>query len=135
MKSLAWRAFCRGHGFRGGDEAGGTPMRTDDRTTLVAAFDDRDQAELAVDAIEHAGFKHDEIGYAIRGRDAVQGGMISTTEGAKDRPGAMAGAITGGMLGGVLAAVAAFLIPGVGPVMAGGILAAFFGGAIAGTAV
>jgi hypothetical protein len=39
------------------------------------------------------------------------------------------------MLGGVLAAAISLLIPGVGPVLAGGVLAAFFGGAIAGTAV
>ena len=65
---------------------------------------------------------------------AVRGGMIVDAEGTKDGKGAAAGMVTGGIVGGVLAAAVA-LIPGVGPVLAGGVLAAFFGGAIAGTAV
>jgi hypothetical protein len=40
--------------------------------------------------------------------------------------------ITGSVIGGTLGAVAAMLIPGIGPVVAGGILAATFGGAAIG---
>jgi len=101
---------------------------------VVAVFDDRWAAEQAVDALQQAGFPHDTLGYAIRGDDAVRGGMIVDAEGTKDGKGAAAGMVTGGLVGGVLAAAVA-LIPGVGPVLAGGVLAAFFGGAIAGTAV
>jgi hypothetical protein len=39
------------------------------------------------------------------------------------------------MVGGVLAAAATVLVPGIGPALAGGLLAAFFGGTVAGTAV
>jgi len=102
---------------------------------LVGVFDDRLRAEEAVDALHQAGFAHDKIGYAIRGADAVAGGMIVDADGAKDAKGAVAGAVTGGVVGGVLAAAISLLIPGVGPVVAGGILASFFGGAVAGTAV
>ena len=105
------------------------------RTTLVAAFQDRLEAERAVDELEQADFAPDEIGYAIRGSDAVEGGMITDTQGAKDRRGAMTGMATGAGLGAVLGAAAALLVPGVGPVLAGGVLAMAFGGAIAGTAV
>jgi hypothetical protein len=105
------------------------------RTTLIAAFEDRTEAERAVDELEQAGFKPDEIGYAIRGSDAVQGGMITDTAGAKDKRGALTGMATGAGLGAVLGAAAAMLIPGVGPVVAGGVLAMAFGGAVAGTAV
>jgi hypothetical protein len=105
------------------------------RTTLVAAFPDRLEAERCVDELEQAGFAADAIGYAIRGSDAVQGGMITDTDGAKDRKGAMTGMATGAGLGAVLGAAAALLIPGVGPVVAGGVLAMAFGGAVAGTAV
>lgn len=101
---------------------------------VVAAFDDRDAAEYALDALRQAGFHHDDLGFAIRGTDAVQGGMLTDAEGAKDGKGAAAGMVTGGIVGGVIAAVVA-LIPGFGPVLAGGVLASFFGGAIAGTAV
>ena len=102
---------------------------------IVSVFDDRLAAEGAVDALHQAGFAHDKIGFALRGSDAVAGGMITDADGAKDAKGAVAGAVTGGMVGGVLAAAISLLIPGVGPVVAGGILASFFGGAIAGTAV
>lgn len=105
------------------------------RTTLVAAFQDRLEAERAVDELEQAGFPPDDLGYAIRGSDAVEGGMITDTQGAKDRKGAVTGMATGAGLGAVLGAAAALLIPGVGPVVAGGVLAMAFGGAIAGTAV
>ena len=110
-------------------------MASTQRTTLVAAFADRLEAERAVDELEQAGFAADDLGYAIRGSDAVQGGMITDTQGAKDRKGAMTGMATGAGLGAVLGAAAALLIPGVGPVVAGGVLAMAFGGAVAGTAV
>jgi hydrogenase maturation factor len=104
-------------------------------TTLVAAFEDRSEAEKAVDELEQAGFGADDIGYAIRGSDAVEGGMITDTQGAKDKRGALAGMATGAGLGAVLGAAAAMLVPGVGPVIAGGVLTMAFGGAIAGTAI
>ena len=109
--------------------------RTDNDRAIVGVFDDRMAAERAVDLLEQAGFREDQIGFAIRGAEEVRGGMITDTTGTKDGKGALTGMVTGGMLGGVLAAAVSLLIPGVGPIMAGGVLAAFFGGAIAGTAV
>ena len=111
-----------------------TPTGAMDRA-IVGVFDDRSAAEAAVSSLHHAGFTDDHIGFAIRGADDVRGGMIVDAEGTKDAKGAMTGAVTGGVLGGVLAAAISVLLPGVGPVVAGGVLAAFFGGAIAGTAV
>ena len=105
------------------------------KRALVGVFDDRSAAEQAVDALHRAGFAHDQVGFAIRGTDAIRGGMIVDAIGTKDGKGAAAGAVTGGMIGGVLAAAVSLLIPGIGPIVAGGVLAAFFGGAIAGTAV
>ena len=109
--------------------------KTYDNRALVGVFDDRSAAEGAVDALHRAGFGHDRVGFVIRGSDAIRGGMIVDSVGTKDGKGAAAGALTGGMVGGVLAAAVSLLIPGIGPIAAGGILAAFFGGAIAGTAV
>jgi hypothetical protein len=102
---------------------------------LVGVYDDRLAAERAVRDLEAAGFHDDSIGFAIRGSEVMRGGMITDASGTKDAKGAVAGAVTGGVVGGVLAAAAALMIPGVGPVVAGGVLASFFGGAIAGTAV
>ena len=109
---------------------------TTPRTTLVGVFDDRIAAEQAVSELERNNFKSDQVGFAIRGTgDPEQKGMISDAEGTKDGRGAITGAATGAGLGAILGAAAAFLIPGFGPVVAGGILAMAFGGAIAGTAV
>ncbi|HZK82688.1 MAG TPA: hypothetical protein VFC46_16505 [Humisphaera sp.] len=102
---------------------------------VVAVFDDRINAEYAVDALEQVGFTHDHIGYVIRGADVSAGGMLSSADGAKDMRGAAAGIITGGIVGGVLATAAAILIPPIGPVIAAGLLASFFGGTIAGMAI
>ena len=102
---------------------------------IVAVFDDRLEAERAVRDLEAAGFKDDSIGFAIRGSEVMRGGMITDATGTKDAKGAVTGAITGSMVGGILAAAASLMIPGVGPVVAGGVLAAFFGGAAAGSVV
>lgn len=101
--------------------------------TCVYAFEDRDEAELAVDELHHAGFKSEDIGFALRGNDAVSGGMITDAEGAKDGTGAVAGIAAGGLIGGLLGAAAA-AIPGIGPVVAGGIITTAVGGAAAGAA-
>jgi len=110
-------------------------MATAQRTNLIAIFEDRLAAERAVDELERADFTADQIGFAIRGSDVAEGGMITDAVGAKDGRGAVAGMATGAGLGAVLGAAAALLIPGFGPVVAGGVLAMAFGGAIAGTAV
>jgi hypothetical protein len=105
------------------------------RSTLIAVFDDRLAGENAVRDLEAAGFREDQIGYAIRGSDATLGGMITDASGTKDGKGAIAGAVTGGLAGGILAAAVTAMLPGVGPVLAAGSLAMFFGYAAAGTAV
>ena len=102
---------------------------------IVSIFDDRFEAEKAVDDLEQSGFRHSDIGYAIRGADVAPGGMITDAVGAKDAKGAAVGAVSGGVLGGVLGAAASLLIPGVGPVLAGGFLTMIFGGMAAGTAI
>src|SRR5689334_11578182 len=90
------------------------------RTTLIAVFDDRLEGERAIDDLEAAGFKPDQVGYAIRGSDAVRGGMITDTAGAKDGKGAAVGAVTGAATGGILAAAVTALLPGAGPILAAG---------------
>jgi len=102
-------------------------------STVITAFDDRDEAQLAVDELHQAGFTKSEIGFAIRGDDVVEGGMITDAEGTHDGAGAAKGATAGAVIGGVLGALA-FAIPGVGPVMVGGMLAGLAGGAAAGAA-
>ena len=103
--------------------------------TMVGVFDDRAQAERATDELFQAGFTADQVGYVIRGSDAVRGGMITDAAGAKDGKGAVAGAITGAAAGGITAAIVTALIPGVGPILAAGTLAMLTGYAAAGAAI
>jgi hypothetical protein len=110
-------------------------MATATQTLLVAVFDDRYQAEQAVDNLQQAAFPNEDIGFALRGADVTSGGMVTDAVGVKDDAGAAAGAMTGGVVGGLIGAAAAILIPGVGPVLAGGILATSLGYAAAGVAV
>ncbi|CAN5509508.1 hypothetical protein BH09PLA1_BH09PLA1_28020 [soil metagenome] len=103
--------------------------------TMVGIFDDRLEAEHAIDELMQAGFKADQVGLVIRGSDAVRGGVITDAVGAKDGKGAVTGAVTGAVAGGLTAAAVTALIPGVGPVLAAGMLAMFFGYAAAGAAI
>lgn len=105
------------------------------RRTVAGLFDDRGDAERAIDDLKMAGFRGDQIGVALRDRTA-QGEMIEDT-GTSAATGATAGLVGGGLLGGLvgfLVGVGALAIPGIGPVVAGGVLASTFGIA-GGTAV
>jgi hypothetical protein len=108
--------------------------QADNSPAVVAVFDDREAAEKAVLTLEREGFSHEDVGFVLRDEEAARTGTIVDGP-ARDTRSALNGAITGGMVGGVVAAAASILIPGVGPIIAGGVLAAFFGGTIAGTAV
>jgi len=100
---------------------------------VVGIFEDRYQAEQAVDELEQAGFSHHDVGFAIRGQ--VEGGMITDALGTKDGHGAVTGAAAGAVAGGVLGALASLVIPPLGPVLIGGMLATALGFAGAGAAV
>jgi len=104
-------------------------------SALVAIFDDRSAAEMAVDQLIQSGFTADQVGYVLRGSDVAAGGMITDTPGAKDRKGAVTGAVTGAVAGGLTAAAVTALIPGVGPILAAGTLAMLVGYAGAGAAI
>jgi hypothetical protein len=107
-------------------------MQATDRTTVVGAFENRRDAERAVEDLHRAGFRDDQIGFATRGDDRVKRGR--TIEGTDTHAGGgtAGGLVTGGVIGGILGALAAGLIPGIGPVIAGGILAGVLGGAAVG---
>ena len=65
---------------------------------LIAAYEDRNAAEEAVDELEQSGFSTDEVGLVIRGSDAVRGGMISDASATKDGKGALTGTIKEGVI-------------------------------------
>jgi hypothetical protein len=106
------------------------------RSTVAAIFQDRTQAERAIDALRAAGFAGDQIGVALR--DRRETGELVEDTGTNAVEGAVSGALGGGLLGGVagflVGLISALAIPGIGPIVAGGALASALGAA-GGTAV
>lgn len=108
-------------------------------TTVAALFKNRHDVGNAVDELNAAHFANDDIGVIWHDRDRVNGDGINDS----DRPnltpsttdrvaeGALAGGVLGGAAG-LLAGMASLLIPGVGPFLAGGLLATVLTGAVAG---
>lgn len=112
-------------------------MALEDRSTVVGVFRDRSGAEQAIDDLHHAGFHDDEIGFAVRDANShpeVVHHHTQTGSGSRTGEGAVGGMLAGAGIGGLIAAGAAMLIPGFGPVIAGGILATVLGGAVMGAA-
>lgn len=58
---------------------------------MVGSFESRDEAELALDELRQTGFDEKEIGFAIRGDDAVAGGAITDAPLTKEGHGAVNG--------------------------------------------
>jgi hypothetical protein len=105
----------------------GTPVRT-----VTGLFDSYDNARSAVTQLESAGIRHDDISIVSNNGDGRYDGDTNAAEGAGT--GAGLGAVAGGA-GGLLAGLGMLAIPGVGPVVAAGWLAATAAGAVAGAAV
>src|SRR5712691_5867092 len=103
--------------------------------TVVAVFDDRAQAESAIDDLWHTGFRHDQIGIASPGGRLTEAQTPTGAREDKAATGAATGAVTGGALGVLAGTLAMVLLPGVGAVLTGGLLAGIIGGAAAGAAV
>ena len=95
-------------------------------STVVGVFADQARAEQAIQALEHAGFTDKQIGFIRPGEKTP--GETRTDTGTK----VAAGVGSGGIVGGLIGAAAALVIPGLGPAIAGGILAATLGGAAIG---
>jgi hypothetical protein len=107
--------------------------------TVVGLFDTTAEAQSAVQELINSGFQRNDI--SLVANDA-KGEYASYREvgatGSSTAEGAGAGAIGGGVLGGVfglLVGVGALAIPGIGPVLAAGPLAAALGAAGASTLV
>jgi hypothetical protein len=102
---------------------------------VIALFDRRSEAESAVGDLKRAGFDNEQIGIATQDQVGGEGspeGMAETEEApgrvmdertAGPAEGAAVGAVTGGLLGGLLGLISSILIPGLGPLVVGGVLA------------
>jgi uncharacterized membrane protein len=101
--------------------------------TVTHVYDDYESAQSVISDLEAAGFDHGDISMVSRHRD--RSGAASED----DDNGAATGATLGGVVGagaGLLASLGVIAIPGIGPLVAAGILATTLtgaaGGAVAG---
>lgn len=110
--------------------------------TIVGIFDSRADAEQAVTSLQGTGIPHEKLTLLAPGASDERIAEVRTTEGEQPGMGKALGATVGGALGvaggAQLGAVAAsFFVPGVGPVIAAGLLGAAIlgiGGAATGAA-
>lgn len=101
--------------------------------TVIGVFSEEKQAEKAVRALRNGGFTTNEISVVAKGEgesadDNEAGGLDMG-------PNVTTGTATGGALGGVaglLVGAGALAIPGLGPIVAAGPIAAGLSGAVAG---
>ena len=103
------------------------------RSTVVGVFEDRRQAQQAVDGLKRAGFREDEIGIVSHNQDeGAARGDAADREGRAGKGASRASDRSRG--GGWAIGIAAGVLPAIGPIVAGGILASILASA-AGTAV
>jgi len=113
----------------------------DRNQTVVATFDSRDRAERAVNELRNEGFHTNEISVVARDdrREEDRPQVDTTATGRRtDRmtdQDLSGGTTTGAAVGagaGLLASAGALAIPGIGPILAAGPLAATLSGAVTG---
>ncbi|WP_445322151.1 general stress protein [Paenibacillus sp. FSL M7-1046] len=100
---------------------------------IVGVFYTEHEASRAIEDLKNQGFLTEDISVIARNKDDVD--AINNEMGTKAPEGMASGAATGGLLGGVtglLAGIGALAIPGIGPILAAGPIAATLAGAAVG---
>ncbi len=122
-----------GSGQQSGQQAGqmaGTQQGAGSQAkAVIGVFADKRQAEQAINALRRQGFTTEEINIV-----AKKGGQGDKGDGYVEDD-ITDGALTGGTLGGIgglILGAGALAIPGIGPIIAAGPIAAALGGAVAG---
>lgn len=95
---------------------------------VIGVFDSKNQAEQAIQALRQQGFTNENISIVTKKGGQQEGGEYVEDD-------ITDGALTGGTLGGIgglILGAGALAIPGVGPIVAAGPIAAALGGAVAG---
>lgn len=99
--------------------------------TIIGVFESRSSAERAVESLRQQGFSNEEINIISK----KQSNHDNDSNEASDDDSIMDGTVTGGTIGGIgglLLGAGALMIPGVGPIVAAGPIAAALSGVIAG---
>lgn len=114
------------------DVTGDSPDQETTGRTVVGMFDGRAQAEAAIRDLKGSGFTEDQIGVAMQ--DAEEQLGLADGTGSQTVDGAATGALSGGVIGGLMGLLGSLLIPGLGPIVVGGVLASTLTGAGIGAA-
>lgn len=96
--------------------------------TVIGVFQDKFDAESAVDELQEMGFNPKDVSVVVK--EGVTVTNERGTKGGSVAEGAVSGAATGGVLGGLaglLIGIGALAIPGVGAFLVGGPIAALLG--------
>jgi uncharacterized membrane protein len=116
---------------RQSDYQPGTDESTTGRT-VVGLFKNRHHAEAAIRDLKKAGFTDEQIGVAMQ--DSSEQKELMDTTSSNTAEGAAKGAVSGGVVGGLIGLLGSLLVPGVGPIVVGGVLASTLTGAGLGAA-
>lgn len=113
--------------------------------TVVGHFRNQSKAEEAIRDLKAGGFTNEQIGVATQDRIEQKGtqaekpkdeelGKIVEETASGMAEGASVGALTGGVVGGLVGLIGSLIVPGLGPVVVGGVLASTLLGAGIGAA-
>jgi uncharacterized membrane protein len=100
---------------------------------IVGVFHTHDEAIRAIQSLKNQGYDSEDISVIAKDKDEVRN--IEGATDTKTEEGLATGATTGGILGGLtglLVGIGALAIPGIGPLVAAGPIAATLGGAVMG---
>jgi stress response protein YsnF len=98
---------------------------------VIGLFDNSSQAQQAIERMINAGIDRDQISLVTRDSDHDKRRDATTEHTSGAGKGAGIGAALGGV-GGLIAGIAGLAIPGIGPIIAAGPIAAAIGGALGG---
>ena len=105
-------------------------------TTAVGVFENRTQAQKAIDELRRAGFREDQIGVVTRNTEKTDADDTDDGDGNKAGTGALTGAAVGAGVGGLVGlGVIAGVIPVIGPAIAAGTLGVILANAAGGAAI
>lgn len=100
---------------------------------IVGVFKSEQEAVKAIESLKRQGYTSDDISIIARNKDDIA--AVTDQTGTKAPEGLATGAATGGLLGGaagLLAGLGLLAIPGIGPILAAGPIAATLTGAAVG---
>lgn len=98
--------------------------------TVIGVFNNRQSAETAISSLRSQGFSNEEINLISKKSGTTQGNNKETYDD-DIMDGTLTGSTIGG-IGGLIVGSGALMLPGIGPILAVGPIAAAIGGAIAG---